>query len=312
VTAPLRWPIPAALLADPMIANARGLAAKYRDRPVEDVLDIYVKYSDTAAVARQFDAVFAHLPAGLFRGRGVEVGAGVAVFSAMVARRFPEAEAIHAVEAVPEVVELLQPKVVAAVAGERAARVIPVIGSFDDIRLPDGTADFAIEVGSLHHSHDLGRTLAEVSRVLKPGGWVVALDRAHHDGLSEEQRRFMLEVRYSPEWLAANGFPPGPLSRRENGEHEYRLSEWRAAFAAAGFRLVKRFEMRPVGPRRFLRSLVLALPFGLRRALGWLPSRVREHPGEAWWRLRHLLGGGRDDAVFHASPNEYTVFVLQK
>ena len=76
------------------------------------------------------------------------------------------------------------------------------------------------------------RTLRETSRVLKPGSQLVAIDRAHYDGVSDEQLRFMLNVQYSAEWKRRNGYVDSPLSRAQNGEHEIRMKEWLAAFAA--------------------------------------------------------------------------------
>ena len=58
------------------------------------------------------------------------------------------------------------------IAGEAGPRVTGVVGSFDDIHLPEESCDFCIEVDSLHHSDDLLRTLREIARKLKRGGHV--------------------------------------------------------------------------------------------------------------------------------------------
>jgi SAM-dependent methyltransferase len=308
----LHWPVPDALLQDPMIDCARGLARKYKDSSPDEILNIYVQYADKAEVELEFRPLFDLLRPLRFSGQGLELGAGVAIFSASLVRQFPEIQKIYAVEAVPEVVEWLQPKVVRHIAPESAERVQPVLGSFDDLQLSDCALDFAIELGSLHHSHDLDRTLRELARVVRKGGVVVALDRAHNDRLSDEQREFMLNVRYSPQWLEANGFPPQPLTRRQNGEHEHRLGEWLSAFERAGFALERRLELRPIGFDRFLRSCRLALPFWLRKRLNWLPSRPMEHPGECWWRLKLLLGLKGQGSIFHTAIRDKTVFVLRR
>lgn len=307
-----QWPIPDWLLAHPMVDYARHLARKYKDRPVEDILRIYIQYADRTAVEAEFDHLFELLKPLNFTGRGVEVGAGVGIFSAMVARRYPQVTSIDAVEVVPEVVEFLQTAVTAHVCPERPQAVVPVIGSFDDLQVADGSYDFCLELGALHHSGDLDKTLAEIARVMRPGGLLVALDRAHNNRLCEDQRRFMLDVEYSAAWLEANGFPPGRLTREQNGEHEIRLCEWDAAFTKAGFRLERRLELRPVSWRHFFRSCLLALPFSLRRQLNWLPSRVREHKGETWWRLKERLGLATKEQLFHPAIRDKTVFVLRK
>lgn len=300
-------------MCNPMVTNASLLARKFKDRPVEDILNIYVKYPTIVSAHHFFDEVFKISPPGIFRGTGVEVGAGVAVFSAMVCKRHEAVDRIYTVEIVPEVAEFLQPTVIRAIGGEKAEKKINnVIGSFDNLRLEDESIDFCIEIGSLHHSHDMQRTLNEIARVLRPGGWLVVLDRAHNNGLTETQRKFMLDVQYGESWLKANGFSPDPLSRRENGEHEYTLSEWEEAFTQSGFYLHSRFELRPVGWRRFLRSCILEIPFPMRRRLNWLPSRVKEHPGENWWRLQELLGRKQKNPLFRPSINEYSAFINRK
>ena len=67
--------------------------------------------------------------------------------------------------------------------GLRASRhytaqiAFPVIeAEFDSIPLANGAADLAIFNASFHYSADYSRTLAEVLRVLQPGGAVVIMD----------------------------------------------------------------------------------------------------------------------------------------
>ncbi len=121
------------------------------------ILKNYV-YMDRKQVLEEFSILFDILRPFTFRGRGIEVGAGTGVFSAMVCREFPEVESIHAIEVVPNVVRFLQPVVVREIAGDKGAKIVSVIGSFDDMRLGDGQYDFCIEIGSLHHSDDFIHT----------------------------------------------------------------------------------------------------------------------------------------------------------
>lgn len=303
--------MPVELSDSPAVANREQLAAHLRTLPADEIMKNYI-YMTRAQAISEFGTVFRLLAPWHFAGRGLEVGAGLGVFSSMVTRGFPEVESIHAVEVVRGVVRDLQPIVARHVAGARADRVVGVVGSFDDMAALGDSFDFCIEIGSLHHSDDLDRTLREISTRLKPGGTLVALDRAHRDGLPDVQRRLMLDLEYSAAWKRANHYPDAPLTRRQNGEHEITLGEWRAAFARAGLELTRRFELRIVSWGRLFRACLLTVPFSLRRRLGWLPTRPRPQAGEAWWMLRRLLGGGRDDALFHAAMRDHTLFVARK
>lgn len=313
VTDYLEWAVPGDLAQSPAVENRNQLARKYADRSVADILDIYVKM--TAQTAQEEFTACLELAAAQgarLSGVGVEVGAGIGIFSATAIARYPQINSIYAVEVVPEVVRLLQRKVVASVCGDRSSDVIGVVGSFDDMELADGSCDFCIEYASLHHSPNLVRTLREIARVLKPGAPLIAVDRSHHNGLSETQREFMLNVEYSASWKAMNGYPPDSLTRRMNGEQEIRLHEWERAFADSGFELEKRIEMRPLSWDLWKRKLLLSLPFALRKARDWLPSRVRPQQGELQWMTAALLGFGKVHPVYTEAPREHTLFIARR
>lgn len=307
----VEWVIDEQIKELPVISCAERLAEKYRDAPYEQVMDMYVGYSDIVALERDFGLVFDRVRPEL-KGRGVEIGSGVAIFSSMAMKHFPAVEQIWAVEAVSGVVRHLQPKITQAVCGERRHGITNVIGDFDRLELEDGSLDFCIEVDSLHHSYHPPRTFAEIARVLKPGGLLLMLDRSHPDSLSEEQREFMLDVVYSSEFLEKYGFPKGRMTRRDNGEHEYRQGEWMGWLAEAGFQVERRLELRSNSWRQLMRAAVLTLPFGLRRKLGWLPSRVRGHRGELRWRLADLLGMAGRQGSFARACRDYSIFLARK
>ena len=176
------------------------------------------------------------LPIGYLRGVGVDLGAGTALLSAVAIEQFKSIEKIYAIEIVDGYPTKVIPNVSNEILGKNHHKIVPVIGSFDEIELPDSSVDFAIEIHSLHHSHDLNQTLREVYRVLKPGGIVVCFDRSHPDSLTEKERIKMLDIVYNEEFLAYHGYPTGiKLTRRDNGEHEHRLSEWKRYFYDNGF-----------------------------------------------------------------------------
>jgi SAM-dependent methyltransferase len=136
---------------------------------------------------------------------GVELGAGAGGISNSLLSLYPDIEKICAVEIVPDVVRLLQEKVTKHENNEN--RLIPVIGSFDELRLPDESVDFIIELDSLHHANDINVTLREAARILKPGGIVVAFDRMNSNALTVAQRNFMLDVEYGEQFKKEYGLP---------------------------------------------------------------------------------------------------------
>jgi SAM-dependent methyltransferase len=305
-----RWHIDEELIRSPAVTNRNLLAQKYAAGPIDHVLRQYIQM-DLMQTHAFYSNVLGQLSPGLFRGTGLELGSGVCAFSGIVCEAFPDVDQIYAVELVPDVVTHLQPVTIPAVAPNHGDRIVRVIGSFDELEIPDGSVDFAIEVASLHHSNDLQKTLAEAARVIKPGGHLIAIDRVHPDQMTDAQREFMLGVEYPTEWLMENGYDKGPLTRRENGEHEIRKSEWVSVFATSGFEIETHLELRDLNFAKLLRGAQLRLPFPLRRQLNILPSRVRWHDGEWFWTLRALLGA-KSSRVFSPSTRNYSLYVARR
>lgn len=234
----LLWHVPAELLESEAVENRNAFARHFENAPLGPILETYTKLD--LARARQLIAAGekAVLPRPL-AGVGLELGAGTALLSSALASR-PEIERVYAVEVVPEMVSLIQRRVVESLLPPQGqGKVHRTRGSFDHLELPDGSADFVLELASWHHSDDLSRSLAEASRVLKTGGVVLAFDRIQPDSLTDREVDAMLDRVYEPHFLEKMGYPPGiTLTRRMNGEHEYRKREWLAAFKAAGFELL--------------------------------------------------------------------------
>ncbi len=181
------------------------------------------------------------LPASL-HGVGVEMGAGAGTWSAIIARA-PAVEKIYALDACEPIVALAR-EVVPALAPGSEGKVIPVVGDFDRLALPDASLDFAFDFFSLHHSTDIGKTFHELARAMRPGGVVLGFDKARPDYLTEEELEALLEVGYPPEFKVKMGVAPEILhTRRMNGEREYRLKDWRGAFLSAGFSHFEHFNI---------------------------------------------------------------------
>jgi ubiquinone/menaquinone biosynthesis C-methylase UbiE len=307
-----RWNVPVELTSSPAVANRNALARNLATRDVPSLLGSYV-YLSVLDMRRLVSRATRYLLPGPFQGVGVELGAGCGLLSAIVAFE-NKVKNIYAVEVCEDAANLLIPKVVSSVLGRDASKVVPVVGSFDDLQLPAKSVDFVVEFDSLHHSDNLERTLSESARVLKPGGWMLCFDRAQPDTVTDEEIEEMLSKVYSREFLEKNYYPVDiPLTRRENGEHEYRLSEWKSAFESADFRLEKtaKFE-REVRFKTAMKGVLSVFPGRIRRLLykseGPTLRTVAEWTSQ---RTRRMTRYWTDASPIYA-PKETTVFFCER
>jgi len=166
-------------------------------------------------------------------GIGVELGSGCAAISVELTKLHSKIEKIYAIEIVPEIVEFAAVPLIHI--NQVEEKVKPIVGNFDEIKLEDKTIDFIIEFDSLHHSFDLDRTIRESARILKPGARLLAIDRSHWSS-SRKRRNELENTIYSQKFLSDRGLDRDTrITRAQNGEHEYLLSEYLEAFKKAGF-----------------------------------------------------------------------------
>jgi ubiquinone/menaquinone biosynthesis C-methylase UbiE len=195
-------------------------------------------------------------------GTGIEIGSGSGVLSNSIANLY-NIKKIYAVEIVPGMVKNLQNKIFL-----KNQKIFPVVGSFDKLKVRDQSIDFIVEFDALHHSENLQKTLFELNRVLKPGGVIIAFDRAHPDYLSDSQIKYLLNIEYSNEYKKIYGIPLRNIfTRLENGEHEIREKEWKEFAFRAGFKEVSFYIFRSNSLNLFLRSVLALVPFQVRKLL---------------------------------------------
>jgi ubiquinone/menaquinone biosynthesis C-methylase UbiE len=106
----------------------------------------------------------AGLPAG---ATALDVGSGAGLLSAELARRGLQ---VTGTDSSPEMVELTRRRAGEVAVGDRL-RVLPA----DAHRLPFGTGEFdlVMALGLLPWLHDAPGAVAELARVVKPGGWLI-------------------------------------------------------------------------------------------------------------------------------------------
>lgn len=216
-------------------------------------------------------------------GQGIEVGAGPGTFSSALAS-FDKVEKVYAIEVCPPIVELLAPKVTEFILGDKSNKVVGVVGDFDHMQLPDQSIDFIFDYYSLHHSSNINITLKECARVLKPGGFILCFDKARPDYYTQTDLDKLLDTEYPDNHKEKLfGVPAGQrFTRRMNGEKEYRLKDWRAAFTDASFRQFEHFHLaKTIGGSaitRIIKQGLVLLPARVQaRLTRFLPTKPHQH-----------------------------------
>lgn len=97
--------------------------------------------------------------------RVLEIGCGRGVGTEMILERF-EAGEVHAFDLDPDMVRLARERL----ARYPADRVRLFVGDAENIEATDESFDAVVDFGIIHHCPNWQRTVAEVRRVLKPGG----------------------------------------------------------------------------------------------------------------------------------------------
>lgn len=180
-------------------------------------------------------------------GIGMELGAGLAIFSSLIIKHNEEVRGIFAIEVCKSFAERGMHLTSSLILNNNSNKVIPCHGTFDSIPIEDGIADFVIQIESLHHANDLEKPISEGWRLLKSGGFFISIDRAWVNSIKDSTLSSLLNHEYGLDWLERKGFDSNKIvNRKDNGEHEYRDREWQKVFLEAGF---KKLVYLPIHPR---------------------------------------------------------------
>jgi ubiquinone/menaquinone biosynthesis C-methylase UbiE len=121
-------------------------------------------------------------------GRGLDAGCGPGQFTILLAERLPEVE-LWGVDLAPTMIELARAH---AAESPAAARLHFEVADVARLPFPDGHFDVVLSTGSIKHWPDPVAGLAELHRVLAPGGraFVAEMNRvAPAEAVSRHRRR---------------------------------------------------------------------------------------------------------------------------
>jgi ubiquinone/menaquinone biosynthesis C-methylase UbiE len=107
----------------------------------------------------------------------IDFGAGTGTYSLPIAASLPQGT-LYAVDEQQVLLDRLRHKLSEP---RPAGRVEPLLNVDNHVPLPDGAGDRIFMVNVLHHIHDAPDALAEVTRLLAPGGLLVSVEFARMD-----------------------------------------------------------------------------------------------------------------------------------
>ncbi|HJP68862.1 MAG TPA: methyltransferase domain-containing protein [Sphingomicrobium sp.] len=230
------------------------------------VLDAYYDDPLIAAAQRYHRSDEWRAIATLLRGRGgkaLDVGAGRGIASYALAR---EGFAVTSLE--PDPSGLVGAAAIRSLAAEAALSIDVVEQLSEKLPFANGEFDVVFARAVLHHMRDLDRACAEMHRVLRPGGIVIAV-REHVISREADLGKFLKSH---------------PLHHLYGGEHAYLLTRYEDALKNAGF-----VSIEVLSP---LKSPINLFPYTVDSLRDAFIDKASQRPfGKFLWRL--ALGSDR-------------------
>lgn len=181
----------------------------YFDDPLQDVVQRYHASEEWQAIKLLLKG---------FTGKALDVGAGRGIASYALAKEGFEVVALE-----PDPSSLVGADAIRGLVQDVGLSINVVQQFSERLPFPDPTFDVIFARAVLHHTHDLSAACREFSRVLRPGGLMIAV--REHVISSKNDLPAFLEKH--------------PLNHLYGGENELLLSDYLSAIKDAGFKIIK-------------------------------------------------------------------------
>ena len=198
----------------------------------------------------------------IFKGNVLELGSGSGFLTANLSKN-NQINSVSSLEIVEGYVKNIQPKIVEKYG--HGEKIKYYVGSFNDLKeINNNEFDLVFEYDSFHHSSDIQKTFNESFKKLKKGGRIICIDRIQPDRMSDEIKENKLNIRYNDEFFKKHGIEKiENLSRRDNGEHEFRENEWIGFAKKAGFENISVTKFQRNTLKNSIKSIFSYLPYNL-------------------------------------------------
>ena len=162
-----------------------------------------------------------------------DLASGVGWTSSLLSK-LPNVSRVHAVEISQHRLELLFPQAVQMFGGNWT-KISRNLGSFYELKFGNSSLDVVFLSSAFHHAENPLRLLAEIDRVLKPGGRLILIGETHISRWSVARRvaKFLLTQRR----LTTNFFELFPPDN-ELGDHYYRRSDYYFFAQMMGYKIL--------------------------------------------------------------------------
>jgi SAM-dependent methyltransferase len=144
-----------------------------------------------------------------------DVGAGSGYMTVRMARRVGADGHVYATDIQPEMITLLQERLV----DEKIANVTPVLGLVDDPKLPEGAIDLELLVDVYHEFSEPQEMLRGLRKALKPGGRLVLLEYRKEDPRIPILELHKMTVDEAEQEVEAEGFELTSVDERLPRQH---------------------------------------------------------------------------------------------